>query len=403
MTCYHHLEVSETRTGGGLRRITRLTPEGGGKVVEIFHESEQMPPLAPDTPLDAHVFCLLLHAMKVGLPLKVHGPMTHTALQNLEELQHVWLRWKPGRYRKIDILPGRVADARRVLKPSRAIAAFSGGADATFTALRHSHKKAILPDTVRHNLTDVMMVHGFDVALESPQFMEGLIARTTPLLDDLGLKLRVIRTNSKDWERQDWDDSHMLELGACLHMFADEFDYALVGSGNPYDCFTMPWGSTPIADPMISSDTMRLVHDGCGFLRSDKLDEIARHPIACQTLKVCWAGEDQSGNCGHCEKCVRTILNFLAYGNSVPACFPNGLDLRDLDRIKIYKPNQKREFVRILNQAKAKGIQGEWVQALERRLDSYGAPLPVRAASKALELLGLKEPVKRWWHARRAA
>ena len=37
--------------------------------MEIFHESEHLPPLTQDTPLDAHVLSMLLHAMRVGLPL----------------------------------------------------------------------------------------------------------------------------------------------------------------------------------------------------------------------------------------------------------------------------------------------------------------------------------------------
>lgn len=402
----HHLYVSEAKTDAGLRRITRLVAEDGSPPVEIFHESAALPALTEDTPLDAHVMALLLYAMKSALPLHVHGPMTTTGLINLEEIQQVWLRWKPERYSHICILPDRVLDRRRVLQPSRAIAAFSGGADATLTALRHNHRKPILPDQLRYNLTDVLMVHGFDVDLDSPHFMQGLIERTAPLLSDLGLALRVIRTNSKDWQRQDWDDSHMLELGACLHMFAEEFDVALVGSGNPYDCFTMPWGSSPLVDPMITTDLMRMVHDGCGYLRSEKLNELARHPIACQTLKVCWAGKDQSGNCGHCEKCVRTMLNFLAYGNPLPACFPHGLDVRDIERIKIYKPNQRREFVRILSQAKAHGVSGEWMRVLERRLkwrlDRYEHPLWRRVASRLLVAFGLKAPLKRWWESRRA-
>ncbi|NBO18476.1 MAG: hypothetical protein EBV03_04470 [Proteobacteria bacterium] len=378
-------------------------------MVEIFHESAHLPPLTEDTPLDAHVLAVLLHVMRVGLPLKVHGVLTRQMMRNLEELQLVWCRWKPALYSKVEIMPERVADARRILPQSRAIAAFSGGADATFTALRHNHKKPVLPAAVRHNLTDVMMVHGFDVDLAKPRYMDELIARSRPLLDDLGLTLRVVRTNSKDWQRQSWDDSFALELAACLHLFAGEFDVALVGSSEPYEALVLPWGSSPVNDPLMSSDLMQLVHDSAGYSRTDKIDEIARHPIACQTLKVCWAGEVQSGNCGVCEKCLRTMMNFLAAGHTVPACFPRGLRLGDIPRMKIYNSTQKAELEGILRHARARGTQGAWMQVLEARLKKplsrYEHPLWRRTASYVVTAMGLKAPLKQSYqhYKRRAA
>jgi hypothetical protein len=398
-----HLEVHEERGGEGWRRVMRIIPDGGGDVVEVFHESAMMPPLTNDTPIDAHVLCQLLYAMKCGRPLVVHGALSVSAMRNLDELQRVWLRWKPNRYKHIEIRPERIIDARRVLRPSRAIAAFSGGADGIFTALCHAR---VFKQEFRYPLSDVMLVHGFDVNLDNCQHFEKLVSRVRPLIDDLGLQLRTIKTNSKDWDRQDWDDSFVLELSACLHMFGNEFDYALVGSGSPYDSLEHPWGSSPITDPFKSGDLTRVVHDGAGFSRTEKMAEIGRHPLARKVLKVCWAGEDQSDNCGRCEKCTRTMINFLAAGHTVPECFPGGLRHKSIKRMKIYNSHQMNELRRTLDYARDNGVTGEWMTVLARRLNrplsSYSPPWPRRALSRVLELLGLKQPLKRLWDARNA-
>ncbi len=398
-----HLEVNETLGELGLRRVTQLATDNGGVPVDIFHESPLMPPLENKTVLDGHVLCHLLYAMQMGLPLVVHGTLSRHMLRNLDELQRCWSRWRPERYRNIDIIPDKVADVRRVQATPRAISAFSGGVDGMFTALC---QRRLFPESRRFPLTDVLLVHGFDVELKNPQYFNQLEMRVRPFLDDLGLQLRTMKTNSKDWQRQHWEDSFMLELAACLHMFSDEFDYALVGGASAYDDLHLPWGSSPVADHLMSGDLMQVVHDGAGFSRTDKISDIARYPLACKVVKVCWAGDDQSTNCGHCEKCVRTMMNFLVLGHAVPECFPHGLAIRDISLMTIYNASQKAELASILNYAERRHINADWVKALKNRLKQ---PLTNdrhsiyrRAASRILSAIGLKAPLKKYYEQRQA-
>jgi 7-cyano-7-deazaguanine synthase in queuosine biosynthesis len=391
-----HLDVKDDTIDGKQRRITRLTLESGAMIAEIFHEFSGIKPLTPDTLLDGHVLALLLAIMKQGGTLHVHGPMSVAMLRNLEELQLVWQRWRPDTYHHVDIVPDRLGERKKSTRRPRAIAAFSGGADSTFTALRHTK---VLNENVRYPLTDVMMVHGFDVELQYPHYFERLTQRVQPLLADLGLKLHTIRTNSKNWDRQDWLDSHGLELAACLHMFADDFQFGLIGSCEPYDSMCTPWGSGPVTDHLMSGDRFKIVHDGAGFSRTDKINEIGKHPVACRTLKVCWAGADQSDNCGHCEKCTRTMLNFLACGYPVPPCFPDGLRPRDVRAMKIYNGPQMSALANIIAYAKSHNVTGPWIKwvnaRMKRGFSSYSPCLARRALSQILNKCGLKEPIKK--------
>ena len=67
-------------------------------------------------------------------------------------------------------------------------------------------------------------------------------------------------------------------------MLADEFQYGLIGSSEPYDALVIPWGSSPITDYLLSGDRLSIVHDGAGFSRTDKVAEVRHNQVACQTL-----------------------------------------------------------------------------------------------------------------------
>jgi|CXWL01.1.fsa_nt_gi hypothetical protein len=411
---YLHLEVSNTTVDGKSRRVTHLCEDGSAKKIDVFYELDRIIPWSEHTVLDGHVLAILLYAMGLGKPLKIHGALSRVVMRNLEELQLAWCLWNPEIYKKIEIIPDKIDNSRKSRTEERAISAFSGGVDATFTALRHTK---VLPDSTRYPLHSVLMVHGFDVDVYNSTAFEQLTKRVQPLMDDLSLDLRTVRTNSRDLKIQDWADSHGLELAACLHMYSDEFEFGLIGSSHSYDALRFPWGSNPVTEPMMSGNSLSIVHDGCGFVRTDKVAVIKDFPVACKTLKVCWAGVDQSGNCGKCEKCVRTQMNFLAAGmnDSLP-CFPKKLDVETIMNVKIYIEGHLQDIRDLVDYAKKHNVKGEWINAAETLFATwkatdeakfakkkYGGPIK-RAVVKIIMSLGLGEPTKKLWRRiRRAA
>jgi hypothetical protein len=386
-----HLDVTHQASESVTRWTTRLRGDGKRQALEIFHEINGPVPFPDGSPLDGQVLAVLHHAAARGKTLRVHGPLSRSMMRNLHELVLAWNCWKPQHYSRIDIVPDLVVDARRAPGADKAISAFSGGVDACFTAVRHTRH---LPENLRFPLSDVLMVHGFDVAVENTGDFSKLADRVRPLLDEIGLALRVMRCNSKQMQPGNWSYSCGLQVAACLHMLAHEFNYGLIGSSEAYDALVIPWGSSPITDHLMSGDRMSIVHDGASFSRTSKVALLTEHPAACRAVKVCYSKRAQGGNCGDCEKCIRTRLNFLAAGVGSPGCFTRPLDLDSIRHIPLRIDLQLSELKGIVRYAKKHGASGRWLHLLEKRIAAGVGTTRGRRIKRrfknALAVLGLR-------------
>jgi hypothetical protein len=355
------LSVEQETFGTGSRRWIHLT-ETGEPDIHIFFETSI--PLPEPTVLDGFVCATIFYAMCRGRCVFVDGPMSRTAIFNLGTFQEAWSCWRPDIYNRVEIVPTEIID--EPIDPKRsAIAAFSGGVDSIFSVLRHS--KCLLRNA-SFPLTAAMLVHGFDVPLNRPDHFKLLKDRIKPLLDELKLALITVRTNVQHAVRQDWEDSHFAQLAGCLHNFSHQFQYGLVGSTYPYNALVLPWGLNPCTDRLLSGSQMMLVDDGTGYSRTEKVAHLNTNPLAIRTLKVCWQGSDTFTNCGICEKCVRTRLNFAAVGNTTPECFEAEVTIPQIRSLTWSNAGQFNDLALILDYAERKQIRAPWVTALRARL-----------------------------------
>ncbi len=366
------LSVTQHRIADGTRRVLQLDNVRDPKnpSVTAYFDMVEEPDIAPPPLLDGFVVGILMYAMRIGQDIRVHGAVSSQALRNIDEFQDAWQLWMPTVYTKIGIEPDGTVEDVAVQRAPDAIAAYSGGIDSTFTLLRHAN--AGLGAASYPLKRTVLMVHGFDVPLAQPEQLDALKRRTAPFLDELGLERRVIRTNLKDLRLTKWDDTFMLQLVCCLHNYSHEFGYALVGSAKPYDALRFPLGSTPATDRLLSGAAMQIVHDGAAFSRTHKTELIARSPTATRCINVCWEGDSRLSNCGICEKCVRTQLNFLAVGLAHPSCFAENLDpVQSIPTILLRNASMCCEFESIVKYARTHSVVDPWVDALQRRTDRF--------------------------------
>ncbi|MBL8225894.1 MAG: hypothetical protein JNM50_11250 [Chromatiales bacterium] len=334
--------------------------------------------------LDGFVLGILFYAMQHGQPIHAHGRLSRQFLRNVFEYQSVWAVWRPDRYQQVDIVPDEIDDEYQVPARGTAIATFSGGVDGTFTAIRHSQG---LLGEAGYPLGDVLLIHGFDVPLDRQQAFDDLSARLKPVVAGLGLRLHRLRTNLKKAVRQGWEHSFGAQMASALHNFSHAHRYALFGSGEPYHEIVYPWGSTPIADHLLSGSAMQLVHDGAAYSRTEKCALLVQYPQILGALQVCWEGTDRSHNCGRCEKCIRTKMNLLAVGAMDPGCFSQPLEINDVLRLRPQNRVQVGELKSILSYAGKHGLQGAWIDALATVVAQFEGEAPVSRHPRFLQSL----------------
>ena len=282
---------------------------------------------------------VLLCAMEKSLDIKVEGVVSPRLLDGLNRLQTLWHEWRPKKYSLISISADSYEEA-----PSNhqglGLFTFSGGVDSTYSVFHQLSNEAIQPLPVGA----AVFVHGADIPLEDKAGFEAAKRRAEKILEGTGIELIPVRTNSR-LLGCNWEDSHGLELSACLLLLQSGFGTGVLAGWRSAAEVVYPWGSTPLTDPLASTEAMRIVHDGLERNRIEKIEWLSRHPDVIRHLRVCWEGENRGENCGACEKCVRTLLDFWALGLPSPEAIPTRLSPElirsirpsDLDHIEEWK------------------------------------------------------------------
>jgi len=301
--------------------ISLRSPAGREIVGELWFEAER--PWAWEAP-DAEIFLLAVYqwAMQLGADIEVSGGVTHGLLANLEEFGEAWVRWMPRTYKRIRVVADEVIEPYLSAAPFEAVAAFSGGVDATFTAMRHA--KAQVGQRTRR-LKACAFIHGFDIGLDDQAAYDHAFESARRTLDDVKVPLIRIRTNFRKLVPVSWEDAHVAALAAALHTVQGTARVGLVGSTKAYNELVIPYGSLPITDPMLSSERLGVIHDGASHTRTEKVAAIATWPAGAKGLRVCWQESSNGRNCGKCEKCIRSMLNFRVSNLPIPDCFDEPL------------------------------------------------------------------------------
>ena len=114
---------------------------------------------------DHALAAVLLYAMEHDNSLEVKGSLSARLLDGIQNLQEIWSRWKPDRYKKISITCYQEVNRDKStvdLKNDgkRGLFAFSGGVDATFSLMRHYYNEAV---RLTIQPKSALLVQGFDI------------------------------------------------------------------------------------------------------------------------------------------------------------------------------------------------------------------------------------------------
>lgn len=313
---------------------------------------------------DPLVVATLLLAMSRSTDIKVHGEVSPLLLRNLTEFQAAWSSWRPNLYHPIEISAEVEREQFNPEAGEKAIAAFSGGVDSSFTVWRHRTNRC---GRLQRNLQAGLVVHGFDIPLEKQQAFNRATEKAGAILSSLDMELIPMSTNIRSFALN-WEDLFGTAAASCLMLLKGGYSAGLIASSFPYQALSFPYGSNPITDWLLSSQAFSIVHDGAEFTRIEKIGELTNWKEAKQNLRVCWQGQEPDKNCGRCEKCLRTILIFRIFGVGLPPCFEHDVSDEEILNIKA-KEGPLTELERVLDAAKASEVNDSWVSALEKSIE----------------------------------
>lgn len=305
-------------------------------------------------------------AMLRGYDLRVHAPLCPSFLRNVEEFQVIWSCWDK-RFRQIEIVADSECEAGNTAAGStpgmphaRAITMFSGGVDSCYTVWRHAQNRCgrrALP------IQSALMIEGFD-----PGNFDSLFARGQRILKGMDINLIRLSTNLRFVIPLHYPNFLFgSALAACQLWFQESHSHGLLPASCLYQEPLAPYGSTPLTDPLFSTENFVLEHDGAEYSRAGKLRAMSHWPELLENLRVCNQRNAADINCGRCEKCVRNILCLRVIGIRNAPCFPGTVSNRTIRKLRL-RGTDWGCMSRVLDAAHAAGISHSWVGVLENTL-----------------------------------
>jgi hypothetical protein len=279
----------------------------GEEAVSVFYEfSGAVLPKTPRTN-DFAALAMLPFAMAKGQSLHIEGRVHREQLEKLEECQDAFSLWHPDKFKKISISADEEVPTQ--LRQGRdAVIAFSGGLDASYAL--HAHCRGLIGRR-SNEIRAGILIHGFDIPLKQTAYFEQAEAAALASLGHYGVPLTRVRTNWTNL-RAPWRQSFIFAVASVLHQFSEVSSRAVIATDEAYDGEVLGWGSNSVTNQMMGFAGFPIDFTGGGVSRTLKARALARESAVLDHLRVCTKLLGEGANCGRCEKCIRTKLNFLA-------------------------------------------------------------------------------------------
>lgn len=272
---------------------------------------------------DSAVLGLAIQSMSHNIEIHLDQPVTPAAAGILDRLgyaNHLWMM--PGnaplRLRHEVGAPAPLPATRQ-----DKVLCLSGGVDST---------QAGIEAITDHGYTHGLLVAGADYAGASEPGFVDLKARVTRIADRLGLDLLVVETDLRQ-QGMNWNMLHSVNLAMCLNALQPRLAEAAIAMDNSLtqQLTRHPWGNCSELVAALSSEALPIRPLGERVTRVQKVGAIAAHdPALLDDLSVCYRDTSTGGNCGRCEKCIRTRLAMVCLGLDQSASFPATEPLEDL-------------------------------------------------------------------------
>ncbi len=306
----HVTEISGSETERGSKLSARIQCPGSdldGKELWICYPPDCLNNLSYLA--DPWIAMLLWPAMRLGQTLRIDAVASAQLAAATDELMAIMNCWD-SQFRPVEIQLQGVTSG----PPGNGATAsfFSGGVDSFYTALKNQSAR---PDH-DGNVSHLIFAQGFDVRLHDNELYNSILPSMQTCADELGCALVRCSTNVRDVIPEGmvaWLMYYGSALAAMALGLSGRWTRVLIPASHTYkDLF--PNGSHPVLDPLWSTESVQLIHDGAEATRVAKVKYITTSELALHHLRVCWGNPEGQYNCSRCEKCVRTMISLKIAG-----------------------------------------------------------------------------------------
>jgi hypothetical protein len=255
---------------------------------------------------DPFLAALLVPAMIVGESLTIPADVSPSLLRRLPDIQSIYACFD-NRLHPIDV-ETRIRATTPDVTPEAVGLFLSLGVDSFYSLLKNLRDHPADDETITH----LIGIHDFHVTYGEwdERFLPRMLENCERVARETNKTLIPVVTNLRPITRpvSDWSLSHGGALASVALALDGFLRQIAIAATTTYDQL-YPWGSHPVLDPLWSTETMQVIHDGCEMNRIDKVGAIARSRLVLETLRVC-----PDYNCGQCIKCLPTIIDLMVAG-----------------------------------------------------------------------------------------
>jgi hypothetical protein len=278
---------------------------------------------------DPFLAALLFAAMSVGERLVLPAPVSSRLAAAVPEIAAIYAAFAP-RARRVAVAAATRAEPLPA-GADRAVALFfSLGVDSFYSLLENARKHPADEETITH----LIALHGIDAAHAGwdEAFPPAMLANLERVAAAHGKTLIPVVTNVRRETARlaPWTMLHGGALASVALALGGFGRRVTIAASATYDTLP-PWGTHPLLDPLWSTETLTVIHDGCERDTVDKTRVIGHDRLVLETLRVC-PGYTDDYNCGRCLKCLRTVIDLMQAG-TLDRCdtLPHEIDL---DRLR---------------------------------------------------------------------
>ncbi len=280
-----------------INRISRISADVGGELLWFESSDIRLKPAA-----EGFVSAMLVPALRQGTDMVIESALDRQWFLNIHRVIKEFRKsWKKYRWISITTTQGmNIA----VNKGTKTALSFSGGVDSFYSLLCCGHR-----------IDYLVFIHGFDIPLRDAGQFQAYLPALKVIAEKTAAQLIVIRTNIRELESfrsVSWIRSYGSVMAGISH-FIPQIGKFIVSASYFYKDKSVV-DSRLKTDPLFSSSSVDIIHEGAFAWRSQKIRSLIDEPLVRKYLRVCWEHKNEFMNCCQCEKCIRTMLSLQQSG-----------------------------------------------------------------------------------------